>query len=109
MAEPLISFPFRLGPNGSVVTLLEDSPDYQAELIAALVTTVPGERPQVPLFGVNDPAFNGIDAQELVYKISLFGPPVKISAVKMRQVTDTEQDVWVEFVQLAPDTPASAL
>lgn len=100
MAVNLISFPFRIGPNGAVVTRPDDSNEYYAELLAAMLLTKPGERPQVPLYGVNDPTFSEIDPQELVYKVDLFGPPVRIVNVTSRFVSETQQDIRVEFAPL---------
>lgn len=99
----LISYPFRLGPNGSIVTRPDDSSDYYAEMIANLVLTHPGERPQVPLFGLNDPTFSEIDAQELIYKVGIFGPPVRITSVRGKFKSATTQDVMVQFAPLASD------
>jgi hypothetical protein len=93
----LISFPFRLSQTGSIVVHPEDSPEYYAELLAVLIGTVPGERTQVPLFGVSDPTFNQIDAHELTSKVNIFGPPVTIATVSTAQVSETEQDVLIEF------------
>lgn len=106
MATNLISFPFRIGPNGAVVTQEQGSVDYFGELIAQLVTTIPGERDQAPLFGVSDPTFSGIDAQELVYKIDLFGPPVAITSVMSQPLTASMEDVIVSFTALDPNTSA---
>lgn len=100
MATNLISFPFRVAPSGSVVTRPDDSSTYYSELIATLVMTKPGERPQVPLYGLTDPTFDQVNAQELVYKVGLFGPPVSITSVKMNYVDDHTQDVVVEFAPL---------
>lgn len=96
----LISFPFRIGLNGSVVTRPDDSSDYYAEQLAQMCLTKPGERPQVPLYGINDPTYHQIDAQELAYKVDLFGPPVRIVSVTSQYVSATEQDVRVEFAPL---------
>lgn len=99
----LISYPFRLGPNGNVVTRPDDSSDYYAELIATVILTRPGERPQVPLYGLSDPTFTEIDAQELIYKVGIFGPPVRITSVRGKFVSATAQDVMVQFAPLAAD------
>lgn len=99
----LISFPFRVGPNGAIVTRPDDSDDYYAELIGQMVLTTPGEREQAPLFGLSDPTFSEIDAQELIYKIGLFGPPVRVLGVTTKFVSDRHQDVLVEFAPLDVD------
>ena len=101
MTTSLISYPFRLASTGSVVTRPDDSSDYYAELIAVLVATKPGERDQVPLFGLSDPTFTEVNAQELVYKIGLFGPPVRVTAVKSKFTGATTEDILVEFAPLA--------
>ena len=93
----LISYPFRIGPNGHVVTRPEDSIEYYEELLAILLLTKPGERPQVPLFGVNDPAFATIEEHELLAKIEIFGPPIRIINLDTTYVTETQQNVVAEF------------
>lgn len=105
MTTNLISFPFRLGPNGSVVTRPDDSSDYYAELLATMVLTKPGERPQVPLYGLNDPTFAELDAQELSYKVDIFGPPVKVTKVSSQYVSAIQQDIRIEFVSLESEQP----
>lgn len=99
----LISFPFRVGPNGAVVTRPDDSSEYYAELIGQMVLTIPGEREQAPLFGLNDPTFAELDAQEVIYKVDLFGPPVRIVGVTTKFTSDKQQEVLVEFAPLVAD------
>lgn len=99
----LISYPFRLAPSGSVVTRPDDSSTYYSELIATVVLTRPGERPQVPAYGLSDPTFTELDAQELIYKVRIFGPPVTIVSVKSKFRTATAQDILVQFAPLAVD------
>lgn len=93
----LISFPFRLMPNGSVATREDGDPDLYSEELAVMMKTVPGERELVPLFGLNDPTFQGFDVQDLVDAVELFGPPVTIAAVATNYVSDGVQDVTVSF------------
>lgn len=96
----LISFPFRLGPNGHVVVRDEDDPAYYAELLGQLVATRLGERVLVPEFGLQDPTFTHLDGQELAYKVETFGPPVRIMAVTEEQVGNDAVNVRVEFTPL---------
>jgi hypothetical protein len=96
----LMSFPMRLAPNGSMISLEQDDPAYYAELIGVVVATHEGERELVPTFGMRDPTFTTFDAQELAHKIDLFGPPVRIITVRETIVTDTTVDVTVEFTPL---------
>lgn len=99
----LISFPFRLGPNGYIVTRDEDDPSYYAELIGVMVATHEGERELVPSFGMQDPTFTELDAQELAMKVETFGPPVRIITVSEEYVGQNVVNVRVEFTPLEAD------
>lgn len=87
MAAILISYPFRLASNGEVVIRPDSDDDYYAEELAGLVQTVPGERPLVPDYGIEDPTFNDWPEEELNAKIDMFGPPVDV------------EDLYIEFMQ----------
>lgn len=93
----LISFPFRLAPTGYVVTREEDDTAYYAELLGVLIATRLNERHQVPTFGVSDPTFTSLDAQELADKVEHFGPPVRIQTVTEEYVGNNTVNVRVEF------------
>lgn len=97
MAVPLISYPFRLSPSGSVVTVEEGTDEQHAEELAVAVLTRTGERPLVPDFGIADPVFVGFDAEALRLHIDLFGPPVDVAGVSVRYVNEATQSVVVEF------------
>lgn len=96
----LIAFPFRIAPAGNVATNPQGSTDYYAELLAVLIGTKPGERQQVPLFGLSDPTFSTVDEHELSSKVAVFGPPVRVLSVNTRYTSSTTQDVSVEFTSL---------
>lgn len=97
MPTPLIAYPFTLTGGGSVATV-EDGSDVQAaQELAVAVSTRPGERPLVPSFGIADPAFVGFDEEALRLHVELFGPPVRIERVDVLFLSDTVQDVTVEF------------
>lgn len=93
----LISHPFRLNPNGTVVTLEDSTDEFLAEQIAVLVLTKPGERQLVPSFGVNDPAFDRLDISALQAGLSVFGPDVLLTEVRSEYISDHEADVYVAF------------
>lgn len=93
----VLSFPFRIGGNGSAVTVEQDTDDQYAELLAALIMTRPGERPLVPGFGTPDPTFVGLDIAALEGAATVFGPPVTISDVTVTITGVSSQDVVVEF------------
>jgi len=100
MASSLISWPFRLAPNGSVVTRPDNTAEYYAEEITQLVTTRSGERPLVPQFGLDDPTFSFVDPQELAIKCDKFLIPVRILDVSTKQITDGQQDALVTFTPI---------
>lgn len=97
MAVPLIAYPFRLSPSGSVVTVEEGTDEQYAQELAVAVLTRTGERPLVPDFGIDDPVFIGFDAEALRLHIDLFGPPVDVNDVAIRYVDATTQSVVIEF------------
>lgn len=104
----LLSFPMRLGLNGSFVTRDEDDPAYYAELLGVLIATREGERLYAPTFGMQDPTFAAFDAQELSYKVEIYGPPVRIVSVSEDFVSTSAVDVTVEFTPLeAEGQPAN--
>ena len=92
----LMSYPFRLTPNGSIASVEQKSSQAAAEQIAMLLLTERGERPMVPTFGVTSPAFWEVDPGEMALAISLYGPRVTISAVKAYYSDDATLRVSVE-------------
>src|SRR5688572_15440273 len=98
----LISYPFRLTTNGSVATS-EDGEDYYAEELAMLIKTHPGERDQAPDYGINDPTFDKLGTVELLDKVNLFGPPVKILDVENKFIAEGVMSVKVEFTAIDED------
>lgn len=103
----LLSFPFRIGANGAAVTRQEDTSDYYRELLAQMIATHPGERPMVPEYGLNDPTYAELDAQELVSKVNIFGPPVNIISIQTEYTGPSTQTVKVEFVPLDTDADST--
>jgi hypothetical protein len=85
-------FPFRLGPDGSVATVEQDSDRDLENLIAVAVYTRPGERVQCPTFGIADPVFTGWERASLARHLLDFGPAVDIVDMSItRQVGDREE------------------
>lgn len=97
----LISYPFRLAPNGTVAVREDGDPDYYTEELACLILTQPGERVLVPEYGVEDPTYDDIDDEELRAKVVLFGPPVSITDVYVEDVYDGLVDIEIHFEPLA--------
>lgn len=80
----VISFPFRIGPDGSIATVAQGSDTEVEEQIAVAMLVRPGERVQVPSFGVSDPAFSGFLLGALQRHMLDFGPQVRVTAVSAR-------------------------
>lgn len=88
MAVRLISFPFRLDPVGSVATVEQDGDAEIDEQIALAMLTRPGERIQVPTFGVKDPAFVGFELGALQRHLNDFGPQVEALTISITQTAE---------------------
>lgn len=99
----LISFPPRLSPQGDFVTRADGDPNLYAEELAVIISTRPGERELVPLFGLSDPAFDAVDADELSSQVGLFGPPVAILSLVTVVTGPGSVDCTVSFDQLVSD------
>jgi phage baseplate assembly protein W len=96
MAE-ILSFPFRLDPQGRVVTVTQGSDQANAEQIAVLLSTIQGERHMAPGFGIPDPAFAGLPAGVVTGQVALYGPRVDITAITTQPAAGNEIDVTVGF------------
>ena len=93
----LISWPFRLTPDGDVVVGDDTTPDYMAGELAQVIQTIPGERELVPDYGLEDTAFDHFDTGALVTLVEIFGPPVIIESVTVKKVGEARQDVVISF------------
>lgn len=93
----ILSYPFRLWPNGSAVTVEQDTETADAEQIGVLGLTKLGERPLVPGFGLSDPVHSGFPATELAAQIAEWGPPVRLHDVRVVADTADTQTVEVTF------------
>jgi hypothetical protein len=95
----LLSFPFRLAPTGTVVTVPQGSATANAEQIATLMSTIPGENTFYPTFGLTDPTgAYGLDQSELAAKVAQFGPTgVTIQNVAITYPSEHESNVAVTF------------
>lgn len=93
----LLSHPFRLAPTGRVATVPQGSDEANAEQVAALILTRPGERELVGGFGIPDPTFAGIQASDVAAGVAAFGPDVTIDEVAIEPTSDGSLDVTVRF------------
>lgn len=97
MAVRVISFPFRLDGTGAVASVEQNSDQDVEEQIALAALTRPGERIQVPTFGIVDPAFRHFQAAALQRHLIDFGPDVEITAVTMTPDGDGRERVAVSW------------
>ncbi len=90
MATGTLSFPFRLAPDGSAVTVGYGTDPEIDEAIAVLVLTGIGERPMRPAFGIPDPTYAGLHTGDMQVGLDDYGPAgVIIQEVITESVTDT--------------------
>lgn len=93
----VIRFPPSLAADGSMATVDQDDVEADAELIAAMVLTRPGERPLWPTFGITEPTFAALSKAELAAGVNEYGPDVTITDVRVTDETATAQNVEIEF------------
>lgn len=93
----ILSYPFRLGPSGEVVTVVQESEAADQEQVGVLALTVLGERLMLPGFGVTDPRFGGYLPAEIAAGVATYGPPVQIHAVETEFLDETSQIVRIHF------------
>jgi hypothetical protein len=93
----LIAFPFQLDPTGSIATVEQDSDAEIDQQIALAMLTRPGERVQVPTFGVADPAFAHFAAGALQRHVDDFGPEVDIVTVSTNRAFEDREEVVINW------------
>jgi hypothetical protein len=92
-----MSFPFRLDVTGAVATVEQDSDAWIEECIAVGMLTRPGERIQVPSFGVADPAFAAFQVGALQRHLIDFGPTITITEVTVDELTEGRERVVIAW------------
>lgn len=98
----LFAHPFGLNTRGVVATVTQDTDAHYEHELARLLLTHKGERDSVPTFGVTDPTFAELDTAEVNAALAVFGPPVRVVALERTGVTDTAENLSVEW-ELADD------
>lgn len=93
----LMSFPFRLDGAGSIATVEQDSDAEVDEQIALAMLTRPGERIQVPTFGVADPTFRGFQLGALQRHLTDFGPRVQVENLVITRTAEGREQVTVTW------------
>lgn len=93
----VMSFPFRLDGTGAIASVEQDSDAEIDEQIALAMLVRPGERIQVPTFGVADPTFARFQLGALQRHLNDFGPAVEVLTVTDRRVADGREEVVVNW------------
>ncbi|AIZ01720.1 baseplate wedge subunit [Arthrobacter phage vB_ArtM-ArV1] len=94
MATGVLSFPFKLNPDGTAATVGYGTDREVEEAIAALVLTHIGERLMNPSFGVPDPVFSGLGVGDIQVGLDQYGPAgITIQSVTTEPVDGTDQVV----------------
>lgn len=97
MTVQLIAHPFRLGDDGRVATHEQDDDAYLAERIALILGCRPGERPLVPAFGVEDPAYDELSLVSIQNQMAIFEVPVQITDLVRDDTSDSTTTYRVTF------------
>lgn len=100
MPARVLSFPFRIDPSGVAATVEHGGDDEINELIAVACLTTPGERVQVPTFGVADPVFVGFELGNLQRHVLDFGPEVTVSAVNKSRRSDDREELTISWSRI---------
>ncbi len=66
--------PLRLGPDGGLATVAEDSVEEVAQSVAVILRTRPGERLAEPELGLADPAFADLPVEALLGAVERWEP-----------------------------------
>jgi orotidine-5'-phosphate decarboxylase len=93
----VLSFPFRITPSGSAAVVEHGSDDEITELLAVAALTAPGERIQVPTFGVDDPTFVGFEVANLQRHCNDFGPDVTVTHAAAARRTDEREALTLSW------------
>jgi hypothetical protein len=105
----LLGFPFRLDNNGNAVCHDDGTAECYTEELAAMATTIPGERILVPSFGL-DVVFVELETIVLSNQVSIFGPDVTINSVTTTFINESSSDVTIDYsIPTDPDTSAGTL
>lgn len=93
----MFAFPFRLGPNGSPVTVDDSSDEGISQLIASVVLTRAGEHLLYPSYGIPDPVFDRVEPAQVSAVIAQYGPAVKLEDVRADFTDSATQKVQVIY------------
>jgi hypothetical protein len=92
----MLAFPVRFDSTG-FKKHIDGSDEYYTQLLSICMLTEPMTHPFTPRFGVNDPAFRGIDKGLFVLNAARYVPEVKITSVLTTEDSDSNAKVTFAF------------
>lgn len=103
MAEQ-ISYPFRMGMHGGVVTSEQGGDQEAFETIQQIIETRPGELLFAEEFGVPDPVYIGLDSGDVQATLSMFGPDdITVNSIATNYVDETRTQLTFEWTRETAD------
>jgi hypothetical protein len=100
-----LGHPFRLSADGSVYTVAQDSDGFLDQCIQTVAGTIVGEREMCMPYGVPDPAWHGLEADDIQAALSLFGPhDVEIKDVQTTWQSELSAHVVVNWDRVSSST-----
>lgn len=79
----MIAFPIRLDGSGRLASVGDYTPEAARQLVRAVVSTRPGERPLAPGYGIPDPT-DGIEVGVIAALVTMCEPEISVRAVQVR-------------------------
>lgn len=90
------SHPFRLDTSGSVATVDEGSTLQAAQLAGHVCSTMPGERPLAPLFGLDEQTGGQVDVNAVYTALATCTPELDVTGVTVTQAADGLVDIALD-------------
>ena len=90
-----LSHPFRFAA-GRAVSVVEDSDEFAAQMVASAVKTALGELPVTTDFGSLPAEFSRLDTAGVIYSLSKYHPTIVVGSIR-NTIAEAEIRVVVEF------------
>lgn len=97
----VLAFPLRFDADGRAETVVQGSDAHCAQQISQFIQTRPRELPLALGYGIEDPAFTGIDPNELALGLGQFHPGLRVEDIAMSTKMEGTVAVNVKFSQSA--------
>ena len=94
----VLAHPFGFDGDGAVRTVEQWTDGELLQLVRAITSTVVGERPLAPLFGITDPAGREVVPDEIKAAVSVCEPDIRVVGVTSTGPTQQVQHMRVSAV-----------